>query len=135
MTQLQERDAISVATFQGIIKATYLHSSGADNANPALIEHYAREALQRMIDDGLVVLESDSSNSRITPANALFRVPNNLLANVASFPRILFLLIVAVLWILSPFDLLPDSLPLVGMLDDVSVTILSGFALKNAVES
>ncbi len=132
MSQLQEHHAISGAAFQGIVKATYLPD--ARGADLALLEYYTREALQRLIDDGLVLFENNETGARITPNPVLYQVPNNLLAQVAIFPRVLFLVAIGALWILSPIDLIPDSLPLVGVLDDVAVTILSGLSVKSAVE-
>jgi uncharacterized membrane protein YkvA (DUF1232 family) len=38
-------------------------------------------------------------------------------------------LIIALLYIVSPIDLLPDAMPLVGLLDDV---LVAGYALKQA---
>ena len=43
-------------------------------------------------------------------------------------------LVAAVVWVLLPIDLVPDSLPFLGMLDDVTVAIFSGIVLRNSVE-
>ena len=37
------------------------------------------------------------------------------------------------LWILLPIDLIPDGIPLFGVLDDAAVALISGFALQKAL--
>ena len=48
--------------------------------------------------------------------------------------KVVLALVAAVVWVLLPIDLVPDSLPFLGMLDDVTVAIFSGIVLKNSVE-
>ena len=131
MVQLHERGSMSGNTFVGIVKASYMPDGVEDTA---MLKYYAHDILQRLLADGLVELQSDATGDRIFPAPQLRLQPNNLLAQVAVVPRVILLLLTALLWIVMPIDLLPDAIPFFGMLDDVGVAILSGAALKNAIE-
>lgn len=49
----------------------------------------------------------------------------NLLADIAVWPRRLVLSAIAVLWVLSPIDAVPDAIPLLGALDDATILLLA----------
>jgi hypothetical protein len=51
--------------------------------------------------------------------------PPDAFAHLANFPKLVVIALLAVVWILSPIDLIPDSTPLVGNLDDIAVALLS----------
>ena len=53
---------------------------------------------------------------------------------VAILPRMVILLAVTVIFIISPVDIIPDALPLIGVMDDTALTIFSFMATKNALE-
>ena len=55
---------------------------------------------------------------------------NTLLRGVAEVPRLLFALCFALLWIISPVDLIPDAIPFVGTLDDAAVAILAALSFR-----
>ena len=44
-------------------------------------------------------------------------------------------MIITLLFIISPVDLIPDIVPLVGALDDVSLTVFSFLITKNTMEA
>jgi len=44
---------------------------------------------------------------------------------------ILFVLVLALLYIISPIDFIPDPIPVVGWVDDVAVSIGAGAACLN----
>lgn len=46
-------------------------------------------------------------------------------AHLANIPKLIVILLLALAWILSPIDLIPDSTPLLGNLDDIAVALLS----------
>ena len=46
----------------------------------------------------------------------------------AEVPRLLFALFFALLWIVSPVDLIPDAIPFFGTLDDAAVAILAALS-------
>ena len=59
---------------------------------------------------------------------------DNILSHIAIFPRVAVVLFLTALFLLSPVDIIPDSLPLIGVLDDMALTVISFFATKNSLE-
>lgn len=47
------------------------------------------------------------------------------LAAFAVYPRTIFFYALALLWILSPIDLIPDAIPVAGVLDDLTISLLA----------
>lgn len=79
----------------------------------------------------LLELVSDGNGFRLVPNPGIRRVSSPL-AGVAQVPRVVFALLLAVLWMLSPIDLIPDAVPLFGVVDDVGVTLLTaGLLFRN----
>ena len=64
------------------------------------------------------------------PNKSLWR-NDHLLTGITVVPRMIIISVLMIGWILSPIDIIPDSTPLIGALDDVSVALLSSFVLKH----
>ncbi|MEG1479460.1 MAG: YkvA family protein [Kiritimatiellia bacterium] len=62
-----------------------------------------------------------SPSLRTTTAWALF----------SKLPRILFLFMIALVWMILPIDLIPDALPFMGALDDTAIAILAFRSLRS----
>lgn len=74
-------------------------------------------------------------------ANGIIYQVNPYLYKYTSIPKyvlrviqIAFMLIIALLWIISPIDIVPDAIPFIGVLDDSLVLLISAFSLKNSKE-
>ena len=81
---------------------------------------------------GLAEVHSSGDGEFLAPNPRLFRY-DNLLGMAAVAPRILMTAAFAILWIMLPVDLVPDGIPLFGVLDDAAVALISGFALQKAL--
>jgi uncharacterized membrane protein YkvA (DUF1232 family) len=77
----------------------------------------AMMALASRLPDGLMRQVAEFLPSCVTAARALRKDP-------AVPRRAKVALLVAVLWVVSPIDLLPEFLPVIGPLDDVVAVIL-----------
>ena len=53
--------------------------------------------------------------------------PPDAFAHLANFPKLLVIALFALVWILSPLDLIPDATPFIGNLDDILVAMLSAY--------
>ena len=106
---------------------TFSHDSDKFNYAPKC--HLTDVQVKRMMAL-LELLEAIASHDR----NDLQMRRPLLLTQLAVFPRVVLALTAATVWVLLPVDLIPDSLPFLGMLDDVTVAIFSGIVLKNSVE-
>jgi uncharacterized membrane protein YkvA (DUF1232 family) len=73
--------------------------------------------LARHLPDGLLKQVAEFLPACVTTARTLRRYPDVPV-------RAKFALLVAVLWVLSPIDLLPEFLPVIGPLDDVLAVVL-----------
>lgn len=123
MEQLEQGGRISNDRFRQIVKGCY---EGERNYTDGEIDLISGEVAKRMIQThALVTLRNDASGIFMSPAPLLFFYGDNPLAAVATLPRIVFVCAFALLWVMMPFDLIPDALPFVGVLDDISVTALS----------
>ena len=95
----------------------------------------AGEIVRKMVYQyGLAQVHSSSEGEFLAPNPRLFRY-DNLLGMAAVAPRLLFTASFAFVWIMLPVDLVPDGIPLFGVLDDAAVALISGFALQKALPS
>lgn len=93
----------------------------------------AAEIVRKMVYQyGLAEVHSSSDGEFLAPNPRLFRY-DNLLGMAAVAPRLLLTSAFAILWIMLPVDLIPDGIPLFGVLDDAAVALISGFALQKAL--
>ena len=95
----------------------------------------AGEIVRKMVYQyGLAQVHSSSDGEFLAPNPRLFRY-DNLLGMAAVAPRLLLTASFAIVWIMLPVDLVPDGIPLFGVLDDAAVALISGFALQKALPS
>lgn len=106
------------------IVATALACEPEDERSRAAL---ARVASQLVRHDGLGELYSGPEGK------ALALRPNrqapDAFAHLAHFPKLIVILLITVVWILSPIDLIPDSTPFFGNLDDIAAALLSALVL------
>ncbi|NLG14104.1 MAG: DUF1232 domain-containing protein [Lentisphaerae bacterium] len=86
-----------------------------------------------MFEYDLLVLRADSEGKYLH-ANAMLRFHDSLLVSISVFPRALLAIVLALVWVALPIDLIPDTLPIVGILDDMTVTIFSGLVLRSSID-
>ena len=130
MAQLARKKRLSEGNFRQIVKDCYASAEHPRTENELAM--ISGELAKRMIHShDLVSLRNDSEGVFLFPDPLLFQ-DENLLSAVAVVPRIIFVGAFALLWVIMPFDLIPDALPLVGTLDDISVMILSGIVIQNS---
>ena len=129
MEQLERKNRLSDGNFRQIVKDCYAADGRYSENELNLI---AGELAKRMIHNhDLVSLRNDSEGIFLFPDPLLFR-DDNLLSAVAVVPRVVFVAVFALLWVMMPIDLIPDAMPLVGTLDDIAVMILSGVVIQSS---
>lgn len=93
----------------------------------AVLPH-SEPQIDRMIHLGLLEME-------ITRDGKLLRFDRTLtnpspLILLARIPRTIFLLIIVCIWVALPIDLIPDAIPFIGSLDDLTLSMLALHALR-----
>ena len=132
MEQLARKKRLSDGNFRQIVKDCYACERPYDDSELNMI---AGELAKRMIHNhDLVALRNDSEGIFLFADPLLFQ-DDNLLCAIAVVPRIVFVGFFALFWVLMPFDLIPDGLPLVGTLDDIAVMLLSGVVIQSSSHS
>ena len=129
MEQMEHKKCMSDENFRQIVKdcysADHLYSGNEINL-------ISGELAKRMIHNyNLLSLRNDGDGIFLFPDPLLFS-DDNLLRSIATTPRIIFVGFLALLWVLMPFDLIPDFMPFIGALDDITVLILSGTVIQNS---
>ena len=108
------------------------HLGGAEGE----AEKIVREMRRRMV--GHYHLLGCTENSRGCFLHAdeklFFSESGSLLWSVTVAPRVIVTLLFALLWIASPIDMIPDSIPVAGVLDDAAVAVLGFLTGKIGME-
>ena len=131
MEKLDSGKRISEPNYNQIVRSVY-NSSGMKLTDDEIGKVAANICREMIYTYNLVSLKNDNDGIFIYVDPLLYR-EENLLCAVATFPRIIFALLFAILWILMPFDLIPDALPFIGTLDDVTVAMLSGVVIQKSM--
>ena len=130
--QGREDGRVSEEGVRRIVKSEY---GSLGNFSAAEFGCIASELTGRILYEYRIMhLSGGADGVFLIPAPNLCRC-ETLLGGLSVWPRVIFTLLAAVVWVLLPVDLIPDSIPFVGALDDVTVTILSGIVLRNAMEN
>ncbi len=111
----------------GIVRDAY-----ADRADPGGTLDRARAVSYRLVcERGALAIRGTQRGFVLAPPDG----PDGtapFLAAVSFWPRQILLLGVALVWLLSPLDLIPDAVPVVGLLDDAALLVVSSTPLVRA---
>jgi Protein of unknown function (DUF1232) len=85
----------------------------------------------RLRDEGLVEIQNICSGTSISLSEQAYFGSDDWFATFAGVPTAVAVALVAILWVISPVDLMPDSLPF-GTVDDVGVSLLAAKIVSDA---
>ena len=127
MVQLEDRKSLTEKNLLVLTRDEYQKTGDYTDVEYRMI---ATEILQQMIYKyNFISMRNDIRGIVAEPNKALWR-NDNLLTGITVVPRMIIISALMIGWILSPIDIVPDSVPLVGALDDVTMALLSSFVLK-----
>lgn len=126
VTRAWEDGRLSEGTAEGIVRQAY-------SVHGAMEPEEIRDAAGTIIHDlvttqGLLDVRHNTEGIFLVPP-ADVAMDTDVLEKAARFPRMLVVLLLAVLWVFMPFDLFPDAIPGLGAIDDVVVTTLATWPL------
>ncbi len=131
MTELFENARLREDSVHGWVRQEYAPNG---EYNALELKVISDEIVNRMMFEyDLLVLRADSEGKYLH-ANAMLRFHDSLLVSISVFPRALLAIVLALVWVALPIDLIPDTLPIVGILDDMTVTIFSGLVLRSSID-
>ncbi len=86
----------------------------------------ARRIVQALVEQDhlAVIIQNQSGSGLALNAEVFIEASDDAFAYVAAVPKALVVLFIALLWVISPVDALPDFMPVLGVLDDVVVGVL-----------
>ena len=112
------------------VQSVYAQDHALDGSDLQLI---AGEIVRKMVYQfNLAEVHSNADGEFLAPQPGLFRY-DNLLGMIAVVPRVVLTVVFCLLWILFPIDLIPDGIPVFGVLDDMTVTLISCFVFQRSL--
>ncbi len=92
------------------------------------------EIIRRMVEGyHLVSLDVTINGTVMHPIPELYEC-NRLLANFTIIPRFIAVAFIAIIWAIMPFDAFPDSIPVLGLLDDLAICWISAIIGKDSIQ-
>lgn len=88
----------------------------------------AEAQVDRMIHLGLLELHVTREGKVLQLARTL--INTSPLIALSRIPRIIFLFAIVCIWVALPVDLIPDAIPFIGSLDDITLSILALKSLR-----
>lgn len=102
--------------------------------SPVETGYIAETLCTRLIERFKLLELIHAENKVLVPGQAFARHPG-LFEIAVLLPRDMLIILVAVLWIVSPLDLIPDAIPFIGLLDDMFIAYLGSCSLRNAFQT
>ena len=130
MVQLEERKAITEKNLLVLVHNEYQKTGDFTETEYRMI---AAELVQLMIYRFDFIAIQNDSNGVVIKANPALWNNDNLMMYITVVPRMIVIAFLMICWILAPVDIVPDSIPFLGALDDVVVALVSSIALKETV--
>jgi hypothetical protein len=131
VTRTWDDGRLGEQTAEGIVRQTYEHLPGVD---AEAVREITRAVTRDLVTThGLLQVRHDAEGIFLVPPPAL-EFEADVLEQIARLPRMVIVFLLASFWVMMPFDVVPDAIPLVGAVDDVIVMTLAGWPLARLLE-
>ena len=131
MDKLYERGEMNGREFEQIVRDRYAPRIEYSREEQRLMMN---EIIRRMVEGyRLVSLDVTINGTVMHPIPELYEC-NRLLANFTIVPRFIAVAFIAAVWTIMPFDAFPDSIPVIGLLDDLAICWISAIVGKDSIQ-
>lgn len=122
VTRAWDAGKLGEATAVGLVRVVYEDVPGL---TPADIRDVTRTLVDELVTTHAVLdIRHSTEGIFLVPADAA-DLEDDVLAHAARFPRLMIVFVLAVIWMCMPIDMIPDSVPIFGTVDDVAIMILA----------
>lgn len=111
-------------TEDGVLAVIQREYSKQFELEPLTIRSIAQAISHRLVREHRVLeLHGDERGFFLIPYPAIFKI-DSIFDEIAMWIRKILLTAIVVIWLISPIDLFPDSIPIIGAIDDAVITLI-----------
>jgi len=111
-------------TEDGVLAIVQREYSGQFNPDPLAVRGIAQAISHRLVREHRILeLRGDERGFFLIPYEALFKI-ESLFDEISIWIRKIIITGIAIIWLISPIDLFPDSIPFLGAIDDALIALV-----------